>query len=370
MISHPPFMPVKIVARGTPEHKAAELRCAFFLESENQSKRNGYSAIGEYYEHLMSEILTSNTSQMGQLSADPEIPGSSNHGRLTLPNIKAAIKQVINPYDQEFIDGVTKVYVVHPPPLEKDAIRTMSALPAAGLDGHTRLIGVEKDGRTRTFHIEPFVMKLHQAPFESTGWMTIPFNPERPVVEIRVPASHPTPFLDPLYGFGKTENIERDAMDAIIKQLSKGTISVTRATQEPNGETTFPDFEATIGGEEWSIEVTRVLKGIAEGRVIKVGDPRQTPMTIRASQTSPIDGQSLDNAVSCAIAEKSAKAASCKPGNKYCLVLVNVAALNIAREKYDWAKQDLSKFDAVVLLQFHPRSTVEIENLKGNLIPG
>ena len=158
-------------------------------------------------------------------------------------------------------------------------------------------------------------------------------------------------------------------MDSIASQLNTGTISVTRAIHEPNGDTTFPDFEATISGQEWSIEITRLLKGIADGRVIKVGNPQQTTMTVHASKSPPIIEQTLHEAITCAITEKSAKAAECRPGTKYCLALVNVADLNFAKEEYDWTKQDLSKFDSVLLLRFQPGPKVEIENIKGNLIP-
>ena len=369
MVNHPPFMPFKLVEKGTPEHEATELHCAFFLHSENQSTWHRHSAAGEYYEHLMSEILTGNTSQLRHLSADPEIPGSASNGKLALPNVKAAIKQIINSVEEEFLDGVTNVYVIHPPSLQENAIRTMSSLPAAGLDSSTKLISVRRVGKPLVFPIETFSMKLHRAPFESTGWMTILFNPDRPVVKIPVPVSQPTAFLAPLYGFGNTEDIERRAMDAIASQLDTGAISVTRSIHEPNGDTTFPDFEVTIRGQDWSIEVSRLLKGVADGRVIKVGNPRQTAMTINASKTPPIIEQTLHEAITCAITEKSAKAAECRPGTKYCLALVNVVDLNIAKEEYDWTKQDLSKFDFVLLLRFQPGPKIEIENIKGNLIP-
>ncbi len=369
MINHPPFMPIKLVEKGASEHEATELHCAFFLDPEHQFIWNGHSAIDEYYEHRISEILTSITSQLDHLSADPEIPGSASNGKLALPNVKAAIKQVINSNEEEFLDGVRKVYIVHPPSLQEDAIGMMSTLPAAGINSSTRLISLVNEGTTKVFPIETFCMKLHRAPFESTGWMTILFDPERPVVQILVPAGQPAAILAPLYGLGNTVNTERLAMDAITSRLNTGTSSVTRAIHEPNRDTTFPDFEATISGQEWSIEVTRPLKGIANGRVIKVGDPRQTAMTIHASKTSPINEQTLHEAITCAITEKSEKAAECKPGTKYCLALVNVADLNIAKEEYDWTKQDLSKFDAVLLLRFQPGRKVKIENIKGNLIP-
>ena len=195
MINHPPFMPIKLVEKGTPEHEATELHCAFFLDPENRSFWNGHSAINEFYEHRMSEILTSNKSQLGHLSADPDIPGSASNGKLVLPNVKAAIKQVINSIEAEFLDGVRNVYVVHPPSLEEDAIRMMSTLPVAGLDSSTRLISAGNEGTTKVFPIETFCMKLHRAPFESTGWMAILFNPERPMVQILVAAGQPTAIL-------------------------------------------------------------------------------------------------------------------------------------------------------------------------------
>ena len=368
MFNHPPFMPIKSVEKGTPEYEATELHCAFFLDPEHQSISDRHSAIGEYYEHLMSEILSGNTSQLGHLSADPEIPGSAGNGKLALPNVKAAIKQIIDSNEAEFLDGVRKVYVVHPPSLQEKAIHAMNSLPAADMYGSTKLISVRREKQTLVFPIETFCMKLHRSPFESTGWMTILFNPERPVVQIPVPADRPAAFLAPLYGFGNTEDIERRAMDAISLRLNAGTTSLTGRIHEPNGDTTFPDFEATIRGQEWSIEVTRLLKGVANERVIEVGNRQQTAMTVRASKSLPITQQALHEAITSAITEKSEKAVRCRPGTKYCLAMVNVVDLSIGEGEYDWTRQDLSKFDAVLLLRFQPGPRVEIENIKGNLI--
>lgn len=369
MIIPPPFMPIKLVKKSTPEYEALELHAAFFMKQGRPTEMEQSQAIDDYYEHIMSDILTSNTSQFGQLRADPTIEGSSDDGRLTLPNVRAAIRQVINEVDEEYLGGVKKVYVVHPTSLESDATRMMAALPAEGTSGHIKLISADKLGETKVFLVETFPMKMHRPPFNSTGWIAILFNPDRPVVQILVPAEEQAAVLAPLYGFGDTRTLEQQTMTTISSRLAESTIPVEEVIQEPNGDTTFPDFEATIAGEEWSIEVTRVLEGIAKGRVIGIGSPQQTCMTISASQAPPIGPTELDRAVAYAIAEKSAKATECRPGNKYCLTLVNVADLNIASDQYDWGKHDLSNFDAVVLLQIRPGPIAEVTSIKGSLLP-
>ena len=369
MISPPPFMPLKFVDKGTPEYEALELHAAFFVDADNPTQGEQFRAINEYYEHIMSDILTSETSQFGKLAADPEIEGSTDNGRLTLPNVRAAVKQVINVVDEEYLAGVKTVYVVHPPELEAHATRMMSTLPAAGTYGHMKFISVENAGTTKVFPVETFPMASHRSLFESTGWITILFNPERPVVQILVPAEEQAVIFAPLYGFGDTKSLEQTTMKTVTVRLTENSVSVSEVAHEPNGGTTFPDFEAIIAGEEWSIEVTRVLEGIANGRVIRMGSPQQTRMTVSASQASPIGENELHDAVAYSITQKSAKSTECKPGNKFCLALVNVADLNISSVQYDWNKHDLSSFDAVVLLQIRPGPITEATNVKGTLIP-
>lgn len=263
MITLPPFMPVKFVYEGTPEYAALELHAAFFVGMDRPTGLEQFRAMEDYYEYIMSDILTSDTAQFGRLSADPTISGSAADGRLTLPNVRAAIKQVINAVDLEYLTGVKTAYVVHAPSLEADAKVMMRALPAAGTSGNVNLISVENAGATNVFPIETFPMRLQRPPFNSTGWIAILFNPDRPVVQILVPAEEQAIISAPLYGFGDTKTLEQQTMAMITSQLDGSMVSVEGVMQEPNGDTTFPDFEATIGGEQWSIEVTRLLEGIA-----------------------------------------------------------------------------------------------------------
>ena len=362
-------MPLKFVDKGTSEYEALGLHASFFVGVDQPTASEQFRAIDDYYEHIMGDILTSDTSQFGQLSADPTIEGSTDNGQLTLPNVRAAIRQVIDAVDEEYLGGVKTVYVVHPATLESDATSMMSALPAAGTSGHIKLISVENLGAAKVFPIETFPMRLHRPPFNSTGWITILFNPDRPVVQILVPAEEQATIFAPLYGFGDTRKLEQQTIETITARLAESKVSVERVVQEPNGDTTFPDFEATIDGEGWSIEVTRVLEGIADGRVIRMGGSQQTRMTISASQAPPIGDNELDRAVAYAVAEKSSKATECRLGDKYCLALVNAADLNIARDQYDWNKHDLSSFHSVVLLQIRPGPIAEVTNIQGNLIP-
>ena len=60
----------------------------------------------------MSDIRTSDTSQFGKLSAVHTIEDTSENGRLTLRNVRATIRQVINAVDEEYLYGVKTAYVV------------------------------------------------------------------------------------------------------------------------------------------------------------------------------------------------------------------------------------------------------------------
>ena len=345
------------------------MHAAFFIGTEQPTPWERDNAIEEYYSHLISDVMTSSASQFNELTADPDIQGSTDNGMLTIPNIRAAIKQIMNAVDEEYLNGVKTVYIVHPPDQEVQATRTISTLPAAGTAGQTKLVSVENPEGTKVFPLETYSMDFHHKPFESTGWITIMFNPEKPVVEVLVPTNMPASIYAPLYGFEDTTGVERSVMKAIRKRLSVKGIEVDQCSHEPNGEATFPDFEVKIGNQLWTIEITRVLEGIADGRVIRMGSYAQSRMTIAASQASSIGEGQVNDAVAYAVSAKSGKAAECKPDSKYCLVLVNPAILNIGHEQYDWSRHDLSSFDAVVLVQIRPGPTAESTNIKGNLIP-
>ena len=77
--------------------------------------------------------------------------------------------------------------------------------------------------------------------------------------------------MSPTTALESTGDVERMAVDAIRDAVEKNGFAVEREEHEPNGDGEFPDFRLVISGQEWAVEVTRVLGDIVGKRIVTVG---------------------------------------------------------------------------------------------------
>ena len=367
----PPFMPPKFVRRDEPEYETMPLYTSFFVPG------NGLLGLAElpfvlerHLGNIMGEELGKSTSAVPFFEPQLQNSDAGNGTKLDLAALKEAARSIIGAVSRDYVEGVQTMYLIHPAVLRETIVQVLSKLPLApsAYSGDRRLLWVPGDKESHAFQVEPYEIELPARHVDGPGWLIVYlFNPDDPALEMRIPAPGPWTNLEPTLAFGNTSDIESAAMAIIEEDLQNKGVMID-FTPEPYGKGTFPDFEADIEGTKWTIEMTRVLDGVAEGRVFRMGGKNQESRLARVAQSPPLGSTEVEEALISALEGKAAKASQRKQGSKYCLVLVNVVAFDIGRQSTVWNGKDLSAFDAVIVIHTNATPGPTLEYIKGELI--
>ena len=187
------------------------------------------------------------TSTIGDsITPDADVP------KLGIPMIKAMIAEEIEEIeDSDYVDGVTKVYVIHPPQLEDEIRCHLSALPvpATYASRSERLISITTGQEMRHFVVEPYGMDLTRRSSTDPRWLIVLlYNPDMPALAIKVGAQGPLTFKEPTPLLSDTEVAEKWTMEIIRGHLREAGVDVRCVSYEPNGAKTFPDYR---GPAKW-----------------------------------------------------------------------------------------------------------------------
>ena len=286
--------------------------------------------------------------------------------KLDLAMLKANIAEMAEVQDSDYVAGVKKVYLIHPPQLEDELRYHLSTLllPAMPDSVSARLISVTVGEKTCHFVVEPYKMDLPRRHSSDSRWLIVHlYNPDKPALAIRVEAQGPWTFKEPTPLLSDTEVAETWAMEVLQAHLRDTGVDVQDVCYEPNGPKTFPDYLARLDGTAWNFEITRVLGDILETRHILDKPKDERKMMERAVQSPPIEDSDVRVALNHAIKSKEQKRQSDGTAQNLCLVLLNPLDLDIGSQSAVWEGMDLSAFDAVVLINGY--SQPRIDFLKG-----
>lgn len=199
----PPFIHVEVVQPGTPESDDLQTHSVIFESGTNFSKH-----VNEYIASLIDD-------QMGQSTKEFYVPESlgtskmdSNDGKLGIPMLKAIISEMSAIQDADYLEGVAKIYVIHPPQLEHELSTHLSALPVPAMPGSVsaRLTSVKVGDENRQFVVEPYKMDLPRRHSTNPRWMIVHlYNPDMPALAIKVEAEGPLTFREPTPLLSDTE---------------------------------------------------------------------------------------------------------------------------------------------------------------------
>ena len=360
----PPFVHIEIIKQGTTEYEDIKAHSVAFEDSENLATK-----IIEYMSRLIDDQMGQATKEFYTSTIGDSIKPDADGKKLGIPVIKAMIAETVKVEDGDYVDGVTKVYVIHPPQLEDELRRHLSTLPVPAMfaSPSERLVSVAVGQEIRYFVVEPYKMDLTRRRSADPRWLIVHlYNPDVPAMGIRVEAQGPLTFKEPTPLLSDTEVAEKWAMGVMEDYLRKAGFDVRRVCHEPNGPKTFPDYRARLDGVLWDFEITRVLGNILEERRI-LDKPRDAKKNMDlAVQSPPIEDGVIENALDHAIKSKEHKRQSDGTARNLCLVLLNALGLNISRQSKVWEDRDLASFDAVVLVSGFSRPSVEL--IKGRLM--
>ena len=350
----PPFVHIEVIQQGAIGHEEL-IEHSVFLDAGP----NFTSNVIDYISGLIND-------RMGQATKEFSLSEVADGRKLGLPLIKAIIAEIANTEDSDYVEGVKKVYLIHPPLLENEVLRHLSALPVPATpdSASQRWTCVSLGEEMHLFVVEPYKMDLSRRRSSDPRWLIVHlYNPDKPALAIKVEAPGPLTFKEPSPLLSDTEIAENHAMKVVQANLREAGMDIQDLCHEPNGFKTFPDFRASLNGTAWDFEITRVLGNILENRRIpdKPRDARK--MMNRAVQSPPFEDEDGRIALDLAIRKKEKKRQSLGTAPKLCLILLNVLNLDIGSQSAPWKEIDLSQFCAVVLVNVdsHPN----IEFLKG-----
>lgn len=352
----PPFIHVEVVREGTPEYENLKAHSVTFEAGDNFAAH-----VIEYMSRLIDDRMGQGTKEFYVSTVGDSIAPDADGKRLGIPMIKAMIAETADVEDSEYVEGVTKVYVIHPPELEDELRRHLSALPVPAMSDSPseRLMSVAIGQESRRFVVEPYKMDLTRRGSTDPRWLIVHiYNPDIPALAISVEAQGPLTFKEPTPLLSDTEVAETWAMGVVRNYLRNAGVDVRSVCHEPNGPKTFPDYRARLDGAPWDIEITRVLGDMLGNRHI-LDKPRDARRNMdMAVQSPPIEKEDVGVALGRAIKSKERKRQSDGAAPNLCLVLLNALDLDIGGQSTVWEDLDLTPFDAVVLVYGYSEPSV------------
>ena len=360
----PPFIDVEVIQQDTPEHDDLAVHSVTFDAGENFATN-----LSGYLSRVIDDLMGQGTKEINISTVTDPVIENADDTKLGLPLVKAIIAEIADAESTDYIEGVTRVYLIHPPQLEKELNDHLSGLPVPpGYHSPSeRLISVPVREETRLFLVQPYKMDLTRRRSADPRWLIVYlYNPVIPALAITVEAQGPLTFEEPTPLLKDTKVAESWAMEVMQDYLRDMGIDIGRVRQEPNGPTSFPDYRVQLNSELWDVEIVRVLGDILETRHIldKPRDGRK--MMDRAVQSSPIEDGDVENALDSAIKSKGPKRRSDGTGSNYCLLLLNPLGLDVGSQSPWWKGRDLTSFDVVVLVNGYSQPSVEF--IKGNFM--
>ena len=354
----PPFIHINVVQHGTPEYDDLRVHSVAFDAGENFTGN-----VIKYMSRIIDDRMGEATKEFYTSTSGDSFTRDADGKKLGIQMIKAMIAETIEAADADYVNGVTKVYVIHPPQLEDELRCHLSALlvPAISASRSERLISIAVGQEIHHFVVEPYKMDLTRRRSTDPRWLIVHlYNPDIPALAIGVEAQGPLTFKEPTPLLSDTEVAEKWAMGVIQSHLREAGVDVRCVCYEPNGPKTFPDDRARLNGTLWDFEITRVLRGFLENRRI-LDQPRDVRKNMdMAVQSPPIDERYVGTALDHAIKSKEGKNQSDGIARSLCLVLLNALDLDIGSQSNVWEDMDLTSFHAVILVNGYSRPSVEL----------
>ena len=354
----PPFIEIEVIKDGsTPEYDDLIVQSVVIEAGENFTA----NVLG-YMSRLIDDRMGQSTKEFHTSEVADAITPNADGKKLGIPLLKAIVAEMAGDQDPDYIEGVTKVYLIHPPHLQEELRGHLSTLPVPAMfdSPSERLLSVAVGHERRLFVIEPYEMDLTRRRSTDPRWLIVHmYNPDMPAMTVRVEAQGPLTFKEPTPLLADTKVAESWAMKVVQSHLANTGVDVQCVCYEPNGPKTFPDYQARLNGTLWDFEITRVLGDILETRHVLDKPRDEIRMMNRAVQSPPIEEGDVIIALDRAIKSKERKSQSDGAAAKFCLILLNVLDLKAIGQSSMWKSIDLTAFDAVILINGYSQPRIE-----------
>ena len=283
---------------------------------------------------------------------------SADGQKLTVEFLREEVTKIIAGNDAEWVEGCTGLLIVHHTDRYADLVALLSNLPVSGPSGGQRkLLSVSHADRTYCLEIE-LEVNDHISPSSFIFGLVNPVDPAAVRLVERLTADG-LRFND-LYA-GK-QVMEWFAFRSFCIDLSNRLdtpVEGFNGKYEPLGDSTYPDFEMSIGGKEWAVEVARVESGMTSYiEVERRLDQRGFNRVLR----NYITEDRVQKAMVEEIKQKAELRTKCSEYSLHCLLLVDVVDSIGAKTAPIWHSCPLSRFDVVAVIKF----SGAVEYIKGD----
>ena len=166
----PPFVHVEVIQQGTPEYEDIRVNSVTFEAGKHLSTN-----IIEYMSRLIDDRMGQGTKEFYTSTIGDSITPDADGKKLGIPMIKAMIAEMTEVEERDYVEGVTKVYVIHPPQLEDEIRDHLSALPVPPMSSSPseKLISVAVGQEMRHFVVEPYKMDLTRRQSTDPRWLIV-----------------------------------------------------------------------------------------------------------------------------------------------------------------------------------------------------
>ena len=286
-----------------------------------------------------------------------ELPFADNKNNVGMKNqedLKHWIAQaLIDPELASLDKKKSELWLIHGEKSERDAIKLTSGLlqsPVHRSYGGARLQGMLSINESNLNLAIPAYLWLE---YGMDGIGVLIDNYENRNMHARVPAGWEPIFEYLVNDEGKSE-YEQRVWNGFETYLRERGLSVSEPQQEPNGDTTFPDWRASIELiGKCDVEITRMSDGLIKPRLMQFGrdplNPEHDPRIVKALSNAKFGETALRSAVSDALSKKATKKPKVQSGHSYVLVVVNDIFPILEPWFRIWDGHDFSAFDWVFL---------------------
>ena len=286
------------------------------------------------------------------------VPHHSADGReLTAEFFRDEASSIISNTDVEWLSGCTGLFVIYHPNKEGKLVEAMASLLRSPRNaGRNKILSVQHEDRSYSFEIE-----LHPNDHMATDGLILGLINRSDPAAVRLAEKDRGGDLTITNLYANKEAMERFAFHSISLDLSCDLgipPEEINGKYEPLGDSTYPDFEMSFGGQEWAVEVARVESGMTSYvQVDRRLDQRGLNRAFGNYITDARVGETLRNEVN----EKAQIRSKCPRYSRHCLLLVDVVDAVGAKGSSDWDECDLSAFDVVGVI----RMDCSVDYIKG-----
>ena len=281
-------------------------------------------------------------------SLSESVPRHPANGReLNIELLKEEVSQIISQCDTEWVSGCNGLFIIYHPCKEEKIKSAMANLLASPRNaGSKKLLSVRHEGQSYSFEID-LQPSEHM---KRDGLIVGLINPEDPAA-VRLVEKERGEVIKFTKLYGDKMTMEGFGFDSLCRDVTHRLEIPTEeiiGKYEPLGESSYPDFEATIEGQVWAVEVARIESDMTS--YIKVENRLDQRGYNRAFRNHVTDDR-VKGTLSREIDEKARIRSKCQAYPYHCLLLVDVVDGVGDKESPVWSDCDLTMFDAVVVVK-------------------